>query len=91
MKRCLFLLLLALATVAVVPAAASATGYTYQFSFGSAGDGDGQFGTVFGADYDSSADRLYVADSSVFPTNLGVNPQIAIMALAQLCAERILG
>ena len=35
-------------------------------------------------------DSLYVADSSVFPSNLGVNPQIAIMALAQLCAERIL-
>ena len=34
-------------------------------------------------------DRLYVADSSVFPTNLGVNPQIAIMALADLCAERV--
>jgi choline dehydrogenase-like flavoprotein len=34
-------------------------------------------------------DRLYVADSSVFPTNLGVNPQIPIMALAELCANRI--
>lgn len=33
---------------------------------------------------------LYVADSSVFPSNLGVNPQLPIMALAQLCAERIL-
>jgi choline dehydrogenase-like flavoprotein len=32
---------------------------------------------------------LYVADSSVFPSNLGVNPQIAIMALAQLCARSI--
>lgn len=30
---------------------------------------------------------LYVADASVFPTNLGVNPQIAIMTLAQRCAE----
>jgi choline dehydrogenase-like flavoprotein len=35
-------------------------------------------------------DGLYVADSSVFPTNLGVNPQLPIMALAALCAERIL-
>ncbi len=34
-------------------------------------------------------DRLYVADSSVFPGNLGVNPQIAIMALADVCAARI--
>jgi choline dehydrogenase-like flavoprotein len=32
---------------------------------------------------------LYVADSSVFPGNLGVNPQIAIMALADLCAANV--
>lgn len=31
---------------------------------------------------------LYVADSSVFPTSLGVNPQIPIMAMATLCARR---
>jgi choline dehydrogenase-like flavoprotein len=35
-------------------------------------------------------DRLYVADSSVFPTNVGVNPQIPIMAVATLCARRAL-
>ena len=29
-----------------------------------------------------TVDRLYVADSSVFPTNLGVNPQVPIMAAA---------
>lgn len=33
---------------------------------------------------------LYVADSSVFPGNLGVNPQIAIMAMAAACADRVL-
>jgi hypothetical protein len=33
----------------------------------------------------------YVADSSVFPSNLGVNPQIAIIALATLCAEGLVG
>ena len=33
---------------------------------------------------------LYVADSSVFPTSLGVNPQIPIMAMATLCARRVL-
>lgn len=33
---------------------------------------------------------LYVADSSVFPSNLGVNPQLPIMAIAQLCAESVL-
>lgn len=36
-------------------------------------------------------DRLYVADSSVFPTNLGVNPQIPIMAVAALCARNVAG
>ncbi len=34
-------------------------------------------------------DNLYVVDSSVFPTNLGVNPQLAIMSLARLASERI--
>ena len=34
-------------------------------------------------------ESLYVADSSVFPTNLGVNPQITIMTLASICAEQI--
>lgn len=36
-----------------------------------------------------ATEGLYVADSSVFPGNLGVNPQIAIMALADLCASRV--
>ncbi len=36
-------------------------------------------------------ESLYIADSSVFPTNLGVNPQISIMTMATLCARRILG
>lgn len=36
-------------------------------------------------------DGLYVADSSVFPTNLGVNPQVPIMAVAALCARHIQG
>lgn len=33
---------------------------------------------------------LYVADSSVFPTSLGVNPQVPIMAVATLAARRAL-
>jgi choline dehydrogenase-like flavoprotein len=33
--------------------------------------------------------RLFVVDSSVFPTNLGVNPQHTIMAVARLAAARI--
>ena len=32
---------------------------------------------------------LYVADSSVFPTNTGVNPQVAIMAMATLCGKEV--
>ncbi len=38
-----------------------------------------------------AVDGLYVADSSVFPTSIGVNPQIAIAALATLCAVRVAG
>ncbi|MCB9659911.1 MAG: GMC family oxidoreductase [Sandaracinaceae bacterium] len=37
-----------------------------------------------------TVDRLYVADSSVFPSSLGVNPQIPIMAVATLAARRVL-
>lgn len=33
-------------------------------------------------------ESLYIADSSVFPSNLGVNPQIPIMAIATICARR---
>jgi len=58
------------------------------------------FGTCrMGSDPDDSVVRpdfrhhrvqgLYVADSSVFPSNLGVNPQVPIMALALLCGSRI--
>lgn len=36
-------------------------------------------------------DRLYVADASALPTNLGVNPQLSIMSLAAWCAANILG
>jgi choline dehydrogenase-like flavoprotein len=34
-------------------------------------------------------DGLYVVDSSVFPTNLGVNPQHSIMAMSRLAATRV--
>jgi len=33
--------------------------------------------------------NVYVVDSSVFPTNLGVNPQLAIMAMARIAAQRL--
>ena len=35
-------------------------------------------------------DGLYVADAAAFPTNLGVNPQHTIMALACCVAEDLL-
>ena len=34
--------------------------------------------------------NLYVCDASVFPTALGVNPQLTIMALAALTADKII-
>ena len=36
-------------------------------------------------------DGLYIADSSVFPSNIGVNPQIPIMAMATLAARAAVG
>ena len=33
--------------------------------------------------------NLYIADGSVFPTCVGVNPQVSIMAFATRTAERI--
>lgn len=36
-------------------------------------------------------DGLYVADSSVFPSNIGVNPQIPIMAVATLAGRAAVG
>jgi choline dehydrogenase-like flavoprotein len=35
------------------------------------------------------AASLFVIDSSIFPTNLGVNPQHSIMAMARLAATRV--
>ena len=43
-------------------------------------DGDGR---VWGVD------GLYVADGSVLPTSLGVNPQLAIMSVATRVAWRM--
>jgi choline dehydrogenase-like flavoprotein len=35
-------------------------------------------------------DNLYVCDASVFPTALGVNPQLTVMALAMITADKII-
>jgi choline dehydrogenase-like flavoprotein len=46
--------------------------------------------SVVGPDFRvHGTDGLYVLDSSVFPTNLGVNPQHTIMAMSRLAAARI--
>lgn len=34
-------------------------------------------------------EQLYIADSSVFPSNTGVNPMVSIMALAKICGQKI--
>lgn len=45
---------------------------------------------VVGTDFQVHGLRgLFVVDSSLFPTNLGVNPQHTIMAVAMLAGERI--
>lgn len=46
---------------------------------------------VVGTNFESHAVKnLYVVDSSVFPTNLGVNPQEPIMGLAMMAAHSLL-
>jgi len=58
--------------------------------FGTARLGSDPATSVVGLDFQHhDAAGLFVADSSVFPANTGVNPQIAIMALAHLCAQGI--
>lgn len=58
--------------------------------FGAARMGQDPRSSVVGLDFSTHAAKgLYVVDSSVFPTNLGVNPQHSIMAVARLAATRV--
>ena len=58
--------------------------------FGAARMGPDKRSSVVGLDFSThAAKNLYVVDSSIFPTNLGVNPQHTIMAIARLAAVRI--
>ncbi len=60
--------------------------------FGSARMSSRRAEGVVGTDFRvRDTENLYVVDSSIFPTNLGVNPQLTIMALARIAAERIAG
>jgi choline dehydrogenase-like flavoprotein len=57
--------------------------------FGAARMGPDPRSSVVGLDFQThEAKGLYVVDSSVFPTNLGVNPQHTIMAIARMAASR---
>jgi choline dehydrogenase-like flavoprotein len=58
--------------------------------FGTARMGTDPARSVVGPGFGHHAvDALHVADSSVFPSNTGVNPQTAILALATLAARSI--
>jgi choline dehydrogenase-like flavoprotein len=60
--------------------------------FGTAAMGSDPATSVVRPDFRHHAiDRLYLADASVFPTNLGVNPQLSIMTMARCCADAITG
>lgn len=59
--------------------------------FGGARMGPDAATSTVGLDFQVHQTRgVYVLDSSIFPTNLGVNPQHTIMAVARLGATRIL-
>jgi len=58
--------------------------------FGTALMGGSAFNSVVDPTFQThDLQGLYVVDSSVFPTNMGVNPQHTISALAWLAAERL--
>ncbi len=58
--------------------------------FGTAIMGKSAFSSVVDLELEAhDLPGLYVIDSSVFPTNMGVNPQHSISALAWWAAERI--
>ncbi|MBK7862394.1 MAG: GMC family oxidoreductase [Archangiaceae bacterium] len=68
------------------------TAYSLMLShlFGTARIGPDPRDAVVGLDFQVHGLRgAYVVDASVFPTNLGVNPQHTIMAVARLGATRI--
>lgn len=73
------------------PVDARAYSMAISHMFGTCKMGSDPKTSVVGPDFRHHVlDRLYIADSSVFPTNTGVNPQLSIMAMATLCAASIL-
>jgi choline dehydrogenase-like flavoprotein len=66
--------------------------YTFALThlFGTARMSPQPAGGVVGTDFAvHGRPGLYVVDSSIFPTNLGVNPQLAIMGIAMHAAKQI--
>ena len=52
--------------------------------------GGNALGEVVGSDFRvDGMDNLYLCDASVFPTSVHVNPQLTVMGMAQLAAEKI--
>jgi len=65
-------------------------GFIASHLFGAARMGPDPRSSVVGKDFATHAlQRLFVVDSSVFPTNLGVNPQHSIMAISRFAATRL--
>jgi choline dehydrogenase-like flavoprotein len=72
------------------PADSRAYGFITTHLFGAARMGLDPRSSVVGPDFQAhQVAGLYVVDSSVFPTNLGVNPQHSIMAMSRLAATRM--
>ncbi|MBV9950254.1 MAG: GMC family oxidoreductase [Myxococcales bacterium] len=76
--------------VDAAPADARAYGFITTHLFGAARMGLDPRSSAVGPDFRvHGLENLFVVDSSVFPTNLGVNPQHSIMAMSRLAATRI--
>jgi len=74
------------------PTSAAAFTAAITHMFGTCRMGSDAEASVVGTDFaHHRIARLYIADSSVFPSNLGVNPQVSIMALAAIAAARVAG
>lgn len=59
--------------------------------FGTCRLGGDPAASVVGTDFrPHGTEGLFVVDASVFPTNIGVNPQLVIMALARLATARMI-
>jgi choline dehydrogenase-like flavoprotein len=72
------------------PTDSRAYGYIAMHLFGAARMGPEARTGVVGKDFQAhEVERLFVVDSSVFPTNLGVNLQHSVMAVSRLAATRI--